>query len=33
MDFELSDDQKSIQRAVAELAATFDDEYWAERDE
>ena len=33
MDFELTDDQKTIQRAVADLAATFDDEYWAEKDE
>ncbi len=32
MDFELSDDQQAIQRAVAELAATFDDDYWAAKD-
>lgn len=33
MDFELTDDQQSIQRAVADLAATFDDDYWAEKDQ
>jgi acyl-CoA dehydrogenase len=33
VDFELTEDQKTIQKAVAELAATFDDEYWAEKDE
>ena len=33
MDFELTDDQQTIQRAVAELAAKFDDDYWAEKDE
>ena len=32
MDFELSDDQATIRRAVAELAAKFDDQYWMERD-
>ena len=32
MDFELSDDQKMIQSAVADLAARFDDDYWAEKD-
>jgi acyl-CoA dehydrogenase len=33
MDFELTDDQKTIRRAVAELAAKFDDEYWLAKDE
>jgi acyl-CoA dehydrogenase len=33
VDFELNDDQKSIQRAVADLAATFDDDYWADKDQ
>ncbi|MCI2422707.1 acyl-CoA/acyl-ACP dehydrogenase [Saccharopolyspora sp. K220] len=33
MDFELTDDQRTIQRAVRELAARFPDEYWAEQDE
>ena len=33
MDFELTDDQKDIQRAVADLAATFSDDYWAEKDQ
>lgn len=32
MDFELTDDQQTIQRAVADLAATFSDDYWAEKD-
>lgn len=32
MDFELTEAQESIRRAVAELAARFDDEYWMERD-
>lgn len=32
MDFELTEDQKLIRRSVAELAATFDDEYWMEKD-
>lgn len=33
MDFTLSDEQESIRRAVAELAARYGPEYWAERDE
>jgi acyl-CoA dehydrogenase len=33
VDFELTEDQQTIQRAVADLAATFSDEYWAEKDE
>jgi acyl-CoA dehydrogenase len=33
VDFELTDDQKSIEEAVTELAATFSDDYWAERDQ
>ena len=33
MDFELTDDQKAIQSAVADLAARFDDDYWAEHDQ
>ncbi|PKZ66080.1 acyl-CoA dehydrogenase [Gordonia terrae] len=33
MDFELTDDQATIRDAVAELAAKFDDQYWAEKDE
>jgi acyl-CoA dehydrogenase len=32
VDFNLTDDQRTIQRAVAELAATFDDDYWSEKD-
>jgi acyl-CoA dehydrogenase len=32
VDFELTDDQKMIQSAVADLAARFDDDYWAEKD-
>src|SRR6266702_733789 len=32
MDFELSEDQATIRRAVAELAAKFDDQYWMEKD-
>jgi acyl-CoA dehydrogenase len=32
VDFELTDAQETIRRAVAELAARFDDEYWLERD-
>ena len=32
MDFELTDDQLTIRDAVAELAAKFDDQYWAEKD-
>jgi acyl-CoA dehydrogenase len=33
VDFELTEDQRTIQQAVAELAARFDDEYWADKDE
>jgi acyl-CoA dehydrogenase len=33
VDFRLSDDQLALQGAVKELAAKFDDDYWAERDE
>ncbi|MFY9264364.1 MAG: acyl-CoA dehydrogenase family protein [Solirubrobacterales bacterium] len=33
MDFALTDEQESIRRAARELAATFDDDYWRERDE
>ncbi|TCP51862.1 acyl-CoA dehydrogenase [Tamaricihabitans halophyticus] len=29
MDFELTDDQRTIQRAVAELAANYHDDYWS----
>src|SRR3954464_7570251 len=32
MDFELTADQEAIRRAVAELAASFDEEYWLEKD-
>ena len=32
VDFELSEDQATIRRAVAELAAKFDDQYWLEKD-
>ena len=32
MDFELSEDQQTIRKAVAELAASFDEEYWLARD-
>src|SRR3954471_12233942 len=32
MDFELTADQEAIRRAVAELAASFDEEYWMEKD-
>jgi acyl-CoA dehydrogenase len=32
VDFDLTDDQATIRRYVAELAAKFDDEYWLERD-
>ena len=32
MDFELTEDQETIRRAVAELAASFDEEYWLEKD-
>lgn len=33
MDFELSEDQATIRKAVAELAARFDDQYWMEKDQ
>ncbi|WP_037577760.1 acyl-CoA dehydrogenase family protein [Phaeacidiphilus oryzae] len=33
MDFELTEDQRTIRKAVAELAARFDDDYWREHDE
>ena len=33
MDFALSEEQESIRRAVAEVAARYGPEYWAERDE
>ena len=32
MDFELTEDQQTIRKAVAELAARFDDQYWLEKD-
>jgi len=32
VDFEFSEDQTTIRRAVAELAAKFDDQYWMEKD-
>lgn len=32
MDFHLSDTQLEVQRAVRELASSFDDDYWRERD-
>jgi acyl-CoA dehydrogenase len=32
LSFELSEDQRTIRRAVAELAASFDEEYWLARD-
>jgi acyl-CoA dehydrogenase len=32
VDFELTEDQVTIRRAVAELAAKFDDQYWMEKD-
>ncbi|MBZ5738391.1 acyl-CoA dehydrogenase family protein [Nocardioides mangrovi] len=32
MDFELTEDQQTIRKAVAELAAKFDDQYWMEKD-
>ena len=32
MDFALSEDQSAIKRAVSELAAKFDDEYWRTKD-
>lgn len=33
MDFDLTDEQREIQQAVADLAGRFSDEYWAEHDE
>ncbi len=33
MNFELSDDQQQVRNGVRQLAASFSDEYWAERDE
>jgi acyl-CoA dehydrogenase len=33
VDFELSEDQSTIRKSVAELAARFDDQYWMEKDE
>ena len=33
MDFALSEDQLTIRKAVAELAARFDDQYWMEKDQ
>ena len=33
MDFELSEDQQTIRKAVAELAGRFDDQYWMEKDQ
>src|SRR6516164_2840250 len=32
LNFDLSEDQETIRRAVAELAASFDEEYWLEKD-
>ncbi len=32
MDFDLTEDQSIIRKAVAELAGTFDDHYWMEKD-
>jgi acyl-CoA dehydrogenase len=32
LNFDLSDDQETIRRAVAELAASFDEEYWLHKD-
>ncbi|HVV07964.1 acyl-CoA dehydrogenase family protein [Amycolatopsis sp.] len=32
MDFELTEDQATIRKAVAELAGKFDDQYWLEKD-
>src|ERR671921_333407 len=32
VDFELTDDQVTIRKAVADLAGKFDDQYWMERD-
>jgi len=33
MHFELTEDQKELRKAVHDLAATFPDDYWAERDD
>ena len=33
MDFTLSEDQQTIRKAVRELAARFDDQYWMEKDQ
>ena len=33
MNFELTEDQEMLRKAVRELAATYPDVYWAERDE
>jgi acyl-CoA dehydrogenase len=33
MDFDLTEDQRTIRAAVADLAAKFDDHYWMEKDE
>jgi acyl-CoA dehydrogenase len=33
MDFELTEDQETIRRAVAELARKFDDRYWMDKDQ
>jgi len=33
LDFNLTEDQLTIRKAVAELAARFDDQYWMEKDE
>jgi len=33
VDFELTEDQQTIRKAVAELAAKFDDQYWMDKDE
>jgi len=33
MDFQLTEDQQTIRAAVAELAAKFDDAYWADKDD
>jgi len=32
VDFELTEDQQTIRKAVADLAARFDDQYWLEKD-
>jgi acyl-CoA dehydrogenase len=33
VDFELTEDQQTIRKAVAELASKFDDQYWMEKDQ